>query len=174
MATLSKYCLQADTTLPEVSDQSFLAGSGEGKGTNVDNVAAEDVSRPYSVFTTSQKRLTVFLVTFAALFSPLSSFIFFPAVDALSKSLNVSVEKINLTITSYMIIAGIAPAIMGDMADMTGRRIVYLLTLSLYCVANVGLAVQHSWTALFILRMLQSAGGAGLFIGYLLSPTQHI
>ena len=60
-----------------------------------------------------------------------------------------------------MIVAGIAPAIIGDMADMTGRRIVYLLTIGLYCVANVGLAVQNSWTALFVLRMLHSAGGAG-------------
>jgi sugar phosphate permease len=116
---------------------------------------------PYSHFTKRQKRLIVFIITFAATFSPLSSFIFFPAINALSASLYVSVEKVNLTITSYMIVAGIAPAIIGDMADMTGRRIVYLLTIGLYCVANVGLAVQNSWTALFVLRMLQSAGGAG-------------
>lgn len=167
MAFLSKSSLQVDAPPPEVS---FLAAFGEEKGTDNDVPTAGDVSRPYSVFTTGQKRLTVFLVTFAALFSPLSSFIFFPAVDALSKSLHVSVEKINLTITSYMIVAGIAPAIMGDLADMTGRRIVYLLTLSIYCAANVGLALQHSWTALFILRMLQSAGGAGMFTRYPPSP----
>ena len=116
---------------------------------------------PYSHFTKMQKRLIVFLITFAATFSPMSSFIFFPAIKALSASLHVSVEKLNLTITSYMIVAGIAPAVIGDMADMTGRRIVYLLTIGIYCVANVGLAVQTSWTALFMLRMLQSAGGAG-------------
>lgn len=55
-----------------------------------------------------------------------------------------------------MIVAGIAPAVIGDMADMTGRRAVYLVTMGIYCVANVGLAVQSSWTALFLLRMLQS------------------
>ncbi len=60
-----------------------------------------------------------------------------------------------------MIVAGIAPAVMGDMADMTGRRTVYLLTMGIYCMANVGLALQNTWTALFVLRMLQSAGGAG-------------
>ena len=122
---------------------------------------------PYSHFTQMQKRLTIFLITFAATFSPLSSFIFFPAINALSASLHVSVEKVNLTITSYMIVAGIAPAVIGDMADMTGRRIVYLLTMGIYCVANVGLAVQSSWTALFILRMLQSAGGAGACFSFL-------
>ena len=60
-----------------------------------------------------------------------------------------------------MIISGIAIAVMGDLADMTGRRIVYLLAFGIYLVANIGLAVQTSWAALFLLRMLQSAGGAG-------------
>lgn len=124
--------------------------------------AHNDPSRtPYSRFTTWQKRLIVLLITFAATFSPLSSFIFFPAITALSSSLAVSVGKINLTVTSYMIVSGIAPALMGDIADMTGRRIVYLLMFTIYLAANVGLAVQSSWTALFLLRMLQSAGGAG-------------
>lgn len=117
----------------------------------------------YSVFSKTEKRTAVFLITFAATFSPLSSFIFFPAINALSASLDVSVEKINLTVTSYMIVAGLAPAIVGDMADMTGRRNVYLLTLFIYAVANIGLAVQNSWIALFLLRMMQSAGGAGMF-----------
>ena len=98
----------------------------------------------YSQFTAFQKRSIVFIITFAAPFSPLSSFIFFPAINALSLNLHVPVQKINLTITSYMIISGIAPAVMGDLADMTGRRIVYLLAFGIYLVANIGLAVQTS------------------------------
>ncbi|KAI8939501.1 hypothetical protein NX059_003272 [Plenodomus lindquistii] len=66
-----------------------------------------------------------------------------------------------------MIVAGIAPALIGDMADVTGRRVVYLLTMGIYCVANVGIAVQSSWAALFVLRMVQSAGSAAtIAIGY--------
>ena len=61
-----------------------------------------------------------------------------------------------------MIVAGVAPAIMGDLADMSGRRAVYLLMLTLFIAANVGLALQDSWAALFTLRMLQSAGGSGI------------
>jgi MFS family permease len=117
----------------------------------------------YSVFSKKEKYVAVLFITLTAMFSPLSSFIFFPAINALSESLKVSVEKINLTITSYMIVAGLAPAIVGDMADITGRRNVYLLTLFIYVVANIGLAVQNSWIALFLLRMMQSAGGAGMF-----------
>ena len=105
--------------------------------------------------------MIIILATFAAIFSPLSSFIFFPAVTAISRSLHVFIAKINLTITSYMIIAGIAPAFLGDLTDIVGRRVVYLLMMSIYCAANVGLALQNKWTALFVLRMVQSAGSAG-------------
>jgi sugar phosphate permease len=130
------------------------------KPKEVDSVPQQEA---YSVFTKREKHIAVFLITFAATFSPLSSFIFFPAINALSTSLKVSVEKINLTVTSYMIVAGLAPAIVGDLADMTGRRNVYLITLLIYAGANIGLALQNSWIALFLLRMMQSAGGAGMF-----------
>ena len=143
-------------SLPQVGDAERKQGPSPP-----DNTHSEHAPLRYSNFTRAQKRLIVFLITFAATFSPLSSFIFFPAIHTLSRSLHVSVEKINTTVTSYLIVVGIAPAVIGDIADMTGRRAVYLLTLGIYCVANVGLALQDSWTALFILRMLQSAGSAG-------------
>ncbi|KAI9646578.1 hypothetical protein NHQ30_004573 [Ciborinia camelliae] len=117
-------------------------------------------SAPYSTFGASQKRLILFLVAFAATFSPLSSFIYYPAITSLSNDLHVSIELINLTITSYMVVSGIAPAIIGDVADMTGRRWVYILTMGVYCVADIGLAVQRSWLALLLLRMLQSMGSS--------------
>jgi MFS family permease len=60
-----------------------------------------------------------------------------------------------------MIVAGVAPAILGDLADKYGRRIIYLFMMSVHCIANVGLTLQGNWTALFLLRMLQSAGSAG-------------
>ncbi|KAH6661994.1 major facilitator superfamily domain-containing protein [Halenospora varia] len=113
---------------------------------------------PYSTFTKAEKRLICFLIAFAGMFSPLSSFIYYPAITSLSKDLHVSIELINLTITSYMVVSGIAPAIISDLADITGRRWVYILTLLIYCFADVGLALQRSWPALLVLRMVQSLG----------------
>lgn len=124
---------------------------------------ASQAESPYSAFTKHQKWLIIGLSTFAATFSPLSSFIFFPATTSLSETLGVSIGKINLTITSYMIVAGIAPALLGDLADTVGRRVVYMLMMVIYCAANIGLALQSDWAALFVLRMVQSAGSAGMF-----------
>lgn len=120
-----------------------------------------DQISPYSIFNQTQKRAITCQISFSAVFSGLSSFIYYPAITALSDSLHVSVAAINLSIAAYLIVAGIAPSILGDISDQTGRRPVSLLAITLYFTANLGLALQHSYAALIALRCLQSAGSAG-------------
>ena len=115
----------------------------------------------YTVFGIHQKRFIVFMAAFAGLFSSLSANMYFPALNTLSAVLHVSDELIALTLTSYMIFQGLAPTIYGDLADMTGRRPVYILGFVIFIAANVGLALQKSYAALFILRCLQSTGSSG-------------
>lgn len=57
----------------------------------------------YSVFTVSQKRYIVFMASWAGFFSPVSSQIYFPALNTLARDLHVSDSLINLTLTSYMV-----------------------------------------------------------------------
>lgn len=101
------------------------------------------------------------MAAIGAMFSTLNSYIYFPAVVPMARDLGVSVTLINLTITCYLIMAGIAPAFMGDLADHDGRRPVYIMMTVLMVGSNVGLALQQSYSALFVLRMLQSAGSSG-------------
>lgn len=135
-----------------------------GKGDESQDHSNENNNPPtedYSTFTRVQKRWTVLLVAFAGMFSPLSSFIYYPAIHTIATSLGVTITLVNLTVTSYMIVSGFTPAIVGDMADVLGRRPIYLATFILYFAANIGLAMQRSYPALLVLRMLQSAGGSG-------------
>lgn len=115
----------------------------------------------YSVFSDRQRGYIVFMVACAGFFSPLSASIYFPALNALSKDLRVSNGLINLSLTTYMIFQGFAPTIFGDLADMTGRRPVYILGFIVYIGACVGLALQNNYAALLVLRCVQSAGSSG-------------
>ncbi|KAM0415688.1 hypothetical protein ACHAPT_013359 [Fusarium lateritium] len=105
------------------------------------------------------------------MFSTLSSYIYYPALTSVAQDLGVSLSLINLTVTSYLIVAGIAPAFLGDMADQSGRRPIYMLMFVLMISANIGIALQRSFPALLVLRMLQSAGSSGTclvaYAGYL-------
>lgn len=67
---------------------------------------------------------------------------------------------INLTVAAYLIVAGIAPSVVGDLSDQTGRQPVSLLTITLYFAANLGLALQNSYAGLIGLRCLQSTGSS--------------
>lgn len=64
---------------------------------------ASEKSRNYSSFTTWEKRFIVFTATIAAMFSPFTAQIYFPALNTLAKDLHVTNAKINLTITTYMV-----------------------------------------------------------------------
>ncbi|KAL1598890.1 hypothetical protein SLS60_008033 [Paraconiothyrium brasiliense] len=115
---------------------------------------------PYSVFTKKQKYLIVFLAAWGGFFSPLSANIYFPALTQLAVEYNVSSTLMNLTLTSYLIFQGLAPTIFGDFADMAGRRPAYIIGFIIYIGANIGLALQNSYGALFVLRCLQSSGSS--------------
>lgn len=116
---------------------------------------------PYSVFTKPQKLYIVIMAAIGCLFSPLSANIYFPALNAIAEDLHVSNAVINLTLTSYMIFQGIAPSIFGDLGDMLGRRPAYILGFIIYIGANIGLALHKDYTALLILRCVQSTGSSG-------------
>lgn len=115
----------------------------------------------YSHFDNSAKRWIVFLVALAGFFSPLSANIYFPALNYIGTELRVSLELMNLTITAYLVCQGIVPFIIGGLADSYGRRPLYLIVFTVYSAANVGLAVQKSYPALLLLRILQSSGSSG-------------
>lgn len=116
---------------------------------------------PWSVFTVQQKRFIVFMVAAAGFFSPLSANIYFPALNTLATDFHVSAAIMNLTLTSYMIFQGLAPTLVGDLADMAGRRPAYIYCFVVYIAACIGIASCDSYAALLVLRCLQSSGSSG-------------
>lgn len=132
------------------------------KNLNIMMTLNQSTETMYSAFTKAQKRWIVFLVAFAGWFSTLSSFIYFPAITALSKDLNTPIKMVNLTVTSYLLISAVIPSMAGKASDSSGRRPTYVLTLAVYVAANIGLALQSSFPALFVLRMIQAAGVSGM------------
>ncbi|KAL2262074.1 hypothetical protein VTK26DRAFT_2536 [Humicola hyalothermophila] len=115
----------------------------------------------YSVFSKGTKRWVIAMATFAGFVSPMTANIYFPALNPIAADLGVSVNLINLTLTAYMIFQAIAPTLVGDFGDVAGRRPAFAICLSIYVLANLGLALQNHYAALLVLRMVQSAGSSG-------------
>ncbi|KAK4146547.1 major facilitator superfamily domain-containing protein [Dichotomopilus funicola] len=115
----------------------------------------------YSTFPKATKRWVIGMAAFASFVSPMTANIYFPALTPIAHDLGVTVNLINLTLTTYMIFQAIAPTIVGDFGDMAGRRPAFILSFLVYIFANLGLALQKNYAALLVLRMLQSAGSSG-------------
>jgi hypothetical protein len=58
---------------------------------------------PYCVLPERQKVSLMLLASFAAVISPISSSIYFPAINNIARDLDVSINLVNLTITTYLV-----------------------------------------------------------------------
>jgi hypothetical protein len=131
------------------------------KATSDPEVETSQEETKYSLFTKTEKWCIVGMVSYAALCSNIGSFIYYPTLNLLSKTFSVSVSQINLTITSYMAVATVAPTLVGDFADVLGRRPAFLVTLSLFVTADICLALAKSYDELLGFRVLQALGVSG-------------
>ncbi|ATY64082.1 Major facilitator superfamily transporter [Cordyceps militaris] len=124
-------------------------------------------SAPYTVFSRRARVGITVMVSFASMVSPMTSNIYFPALDSVAHDLGVSLSLISLTLTTYMVFQGIAPTLLGDFGDKAGRRPAYALSFLVFLGANIGLAMQRDYATLMVLRCLQAAGSSGtLALGY--------
>lgn len=146
-------------------DTTTSDSENEQENGNIEPRDLETLSRvssgpPYSVFSPSMKWWIVIMNCFSAFVSPMTANIYFPAIPAVAESLGVTVGQVNLTLTTYIIMQGLAPTIFGDFGDVAGRRPAFIIAFAIYLSANIGLSLQRNYAALLVLRMLQSAGSS--------------
>ncbi|KAK4231638.1 major facilitator superfamily domain-containing protein, partial [Podospora fimiseda] len=124
------------------------------------HASSEPNQEPHHVFSRREKWLIVWIVSLAGLFSPLSSNIYFPALGDISVHTHTSLATVSLTITTYMIVQGLAPSFWGPLSDTKGRRLTFIGTFIVYLIANLGLALNKTFAGLMVFRAFQAFGGA--------------
>jgi multidrug resistance protein len=159
----NKESITATNTLPGENDahEPSVEPAPEAPEATEEALGHEESQPPFSEFSKRQKLFIVIMVSLASFFSPLSGQIYYPVMPTLVKNYRLTPALINLTITTYMVLQGLAPAFMGTFADTGGRRPAYIIAFAVYTAANIGLALQDSFAALMVLRCIQSAGSSG-------------
>ncbi|MCJ1414634.1 hypothetical protein MMC32_000961 [Xylographa parallela] len=152
MTALPETSQTTSTAVPEKPRSLYAPAAGANKGA---------IEPQFSTFSSIEKKLYVYIASCAAFASPVSSGIYYPALNIIASDLHTTLANINLTITTYMIFQGLAPTIVGGISDRYGRRPAYLICFTVYIGANIGLALQTNYVALLVLRCLQSCGSSG-------------
>ncbi|KAK0216792.1 MFS general substrate transporter [Armillaria fumosa] len=105
----------------------------------------------------------VSLVSLAGLASPFPSTIYYPALPVLTQVFHETTERLNLTLTMFMVPMAVFPMIWGPLSDRWGRRPCIIASLVILTFTCVGLALvpTNAFWLLMVLRFLQSAGCTG-------------
>ena len=90
--------------VPAETDHSEKEQSDDSQPNNALKKTPTSASdKPYSIFTPWQKRFIILAASTGSFISPLTSNIYFPALNTIASDLHVSISQVNLTITTYMV-----------------------------------------------------------------------
>ena len=98
--------------------------------------------------------------TLGALFSVLSGSTLLIALPVIMKDLNASMAVVTWTIMGYMLVMTILVPSIGRMADMMGRKKLYVSGFAAFTFASLLCAFSQNGVQLLVFRMLQAVGGA--------------
>ena len=85
----------------DVEKDAAMAGSLKSKSEDGEN--NNEPEPPYSIFSVAEKRFMVLIASLTTLFPPLTSSMYYPVITLLATDLDVSINSINLTITTYLV-----------------------------------------------------------------------
>ncbi|KAJ9054839.1 Dityrosine transporter 1 [Entomophthora muscae] len=115
----------------------------------------------------SERRRMLAVLMFAGLLSPICSSSYFPAMEQVTQELATERTITDLTITSYLVMMGLAPVVWGGFGDSFGRRRLLVAAGCVVVVASVGCGLATNVVQLIFLRVLQAVGtSAATVLGF--------
>lgn len=103
--------------------------------------------------------VTILILGALATISPFSIDMYLPGFPAIARDLNTTIDKVQLSLTAYLVGISIGQLLYGPLFDRFGRKSPLYVGLCIYVVASVGCAFTHSVNALIAMRFLQALGG---------------
>ena len=110
-------------------------------------------------------RLLVVIALLAAL-APFATDIYLPAFPAMTHELDASPSSVQLTLTAFLLGAGLGQFLFGPISDRVGRRVPLIVGTALCVLAGLVAANAANITVLIVARLIQGlSGAAGMVLG---------
>lgn len=110
--------------------------------------------------TTRKKKFYLILILgLLTAIGPFSIDMYLPAFPDIAKSLNTSVARVTLSLSSFFIGISVGQLLYGPLLERFGRKKPLYAGLCIYLLASIGCAFAASVNALIALRLLQALGG---------------
>ncbi|KAI9298303.1 MFS general substrate transporter [Neoconidiobolus thromboides FSU 785] len=115
---------------------------------------------PKLQYTKYHKFFYLILASSTAVLPPLSSTIYLPSLVEIQHELNTNETMMDLSIALFLVFLAVTPLIWGNLADYYGRKIVYVSSLIIFIIGNIGLLFSSNIYILLIMRVIQSIGSS--------------
>lgn len=89
---------------------------------------------------------------------------YLPAIPDMPALLGTTPQRVQLTLSGYLVLLGAGQLIFGPLSDRIGRRPVLLGGAAGYALASLGLAWTRSLWPFVVLRIIESASGAAMVV----------
>ncbi|GAA6038819.1 hypothetical protein JCM8097_002911 [Rhodosporidiobolus ruineniae] len=157
----------------------IVVGEGEGgRGGKTERIEEEEIAvgehgeaieetlthaeMMYRRFSESRKKGIVAMVSFAALLAPFSSSSFLPSIPQIVDELNTTSTIINVTVAIFILVIGIFPLVWAPYAGVYGRRPIYIISLPIFALGSLGVALCDSLASLIVTRIIQGIGSCSV------------
>ena len=108
--------------------------------------------------------VTILLLGLLTAIVPFTIDMYLPGFPDIAKSMNTSVSKVALSLSSFFIGMGLGQLLYGPLLDRFGRKKPLYVGLILYCITSIGCVYAGSIEVLIVLRFIQAMGACSATI----------
>ncbi len=111
-----------------------------------------------------KKSRLLFLLIPMVVATPLAVDVNIPAFPSMSSVFGVNAGVMQLSLTFFMLAAGLMQLIIGPLSDQFGRKPILLLSALIFSLGIFFCATTHSIVYLLVFRVVEAMGACGLFV----------
>src|SRR5690554_2685803 len=102
--------------------------------------------------------LVIFILGLLSAIGPFSIDMYLPGFQAIANDLNTSIDRVQLSLTSFFIGIALGQIIYGPLLDRFGRKPPLLIGLAIYVLASMACGIAKTADQLILFRFLQALG----------------
>ncbi|KAJ1303442.1 hypothetical protein OPQ81_011632 [Rhizoctonia solani] len=109
-----------------------------------------------------RKILIVTIIAFATMAQTFSVNLYNPALAQIKEELHATNNQIALSLALFVLVQGNAPIIWSAISEFKGRKIVYIVSMVLFCIGSAICGAAKDMNVLIGMRILQAAGSSSV------------
>ncbi|PPQ68752.1 hypothetical protein CVT25_012846 [Psilocybe cyanescens] len=126
---------------------------------DIEHMPVENDPRTWSSL---RKNAILFLIAFAAMVAALAANIQNPAVEQMEADLPATPAQFSLSISMFILVQGLMPVIWSSISEVKGRKLVYIISLALFTLGSIIVALSQHIGPIIGFRCLQAAGSSAV------------